>query len=159
MSTPGSEREHGFIDRFADHWSAGGGSRLEGLIAAYLLLDESDGVSASELSEQLHISSGSVSTYTRQLIDHGFVQRVRKTGERTHYFVMSTDVWAGFLAAEHEYLHKQYRLAEETLPLVREGGHAWERVRNMRDYMGWLIDARLSAGWERFKRERDGIAP
>lgn len=147
-----------FIARFADHWAGGGGSRIEGLIAGYLLLDESDGVSAEELATELGISRGSVSTYTRQLVGRGFVRRVRRPGERTHFFRMDGDVWAGFLAAEQAYLHDQRRLAQDTLPLVQEGGRSWERVRNMRDYMGWLIEARLPGEWERFKRERDDLA-
>jgi DNA-binding transcriptional regulator GbsR (MarR family) len=145
----------GFVERFADYWSAAGASRIEGLIAGYLLVDESDGVAPAELVEALGISRGSVSSYTRQLVDRGFVRRVRKRGDRSHYFVMDTDVWAGFLAAEQVYLHNQLRLAEETLPFVREGSLAWHRVRNMRDYMGWLVDARLGSEWDRFKRERD----
>ncbi len=146
------------VERFADHWVAGGASRIEGLIAGYLLFDESEGVSAAELSDELRISRGSVSSYTRQLVSRGFVQRVRKPGERSHFFVMSDDVWAGFLAAEQEYLHNQQRLAETALPLLNEGGRSWARVRNMRDYMGWLIEARLPGAWEQFKIERDDPA-
>lgn len=153
---PESKRD--VVERFADHWAGGGASRIEGLIAGYLLVDESEGVSAAELSEELGISRGSVSTYTRQLVERGFVLRVRKPGERTHFFVMGEDVWAGFLAAEQEYLHNQRRLAEATLPLVREDGRSWARVRNMRDYMGWLIEARLPGAWEQFKKERDDPA-
>ncbi|MBO1901460.1 MarR family transcriptional regulator [Leucobacter weissii] len=148
-----------FIERFADHWAAGGASRIEGRIAGYLLLDESRGVSAAELASELRVSRGAVSMYTRQLVGRGFVKRVRVPDVRTHFFVMDTDVWAGFLAAEQEYLRRQRRLAEETLPFVREGGRSWERVRNMRDYMGWLIDTRLPSEWERVKRERDAPAP
>ncbi|MBT0772526.1 MarR family transcriptional regulator [Kineosporia sp. J2-2] len=144
-----------FVERFADYWSATGASRIEGLIAGYLLVDESEGVSPSELATRLGISAGSVSSYTRALVERGFVRRVRRPGERSHFFVMDEDVWAGFLAREQEYLTNQRRLAEETLPLVREGGKAWERVRNMRDYMGWLIDSRLGGEWARFKAERD----
>ncbi|WOF22458.1 MarR family transcriptional regulator [Microbacterium betulae] len=144
-----------FVTRFADYWSASGASRIEGLIAGYLLVDESDGVRPDELVDALGVSRGSVSVYTRQLVDRGFVRRVRRPGDRAHYFVMDVDVWAGFLAAEQAYLENQRRLAEQTLTTVREGGRAWERVRNMRDYMGWLIEARLGEEWNRFKRERD----
>lgn len=146
------------MERFATYWAGTGASRIEGLIAGYLLIDESDGVSPGELVDALGISAGSVSTYTRALVDRGFVRRVRRPGDRSHYFVMDTDVWAGFLAAEQAYIDNQRRLAEETLPLMREGGLAWERVRNMRDYMGWLADAGLGDRWNRFKRERDSGA-
>jgi DNA-binding transcriptional ArsR family regulator len=159
MQSPAPGPRTEFVQRFADHWAGGGGSRIEGLIAGYLLADESDGVSAEELAEELGVSRGSVSTYTRQLVGRGFVRRVRRPGERAHYFLMDDDVWAGFLAAEQEYLRAQRRLAAETLPLVAEGGRSWQRIRNMRDYMGWLVEARLPGEWEQFKRERDAPAP
>ncbi len=145
-----------FVERFADHWAARGAPRIEGLIAGYLLVDDSAGVSAAELAERLGISAGSVSTYTRQLIKGGFISLVRKKGQRSHFYVMSDDVWAGFLAAEQEYLRNQQALAAELLPHVPEGGPSWRRVRNMRDYMTWLIDERLPETWEDIKAQRDG---
>lgn len=51
--TNGCGTKRSVVERFADHWAQTGGSRIEGLIAGYLLLDESDGVSAAQLSEEL----------------------------------------------------------------------------------------------------------
>lgn len=144
-----------FIDEFADYWSSSGASRIEGLIAGYLLIDESNGVSPQELAETLGISRGSVSTYTRALVERGFVRRIRKPGDRAHYFIMDDDVWAGFLATEQAYLRNQHQLAETTLPQVTPGSRAWNRVRNMRDYMGWLLAIELGQEWERVKAARD----
>ncbi|QSB06319.1 GbsR/MarR family transcriptional regulator [Natronoglycomyces albus] len=155
VASDGGTKVDQFVDRFAHLWAARGGSRVEGLIAGYLLIDESDGVKPSELAHRLSVSRGSVSTYTRKLAAQGFVRRVRKPGDRSHYFVMDEDVWAGFLEAEQTYLENQRRLAAETLPHVRQGSRAWERVRNMRDYMAWQADNRLGSEWIRFKAERD----
>ena len=155
MRDESAEHRTRFIERFADHWASSGASRIEGRIAGYLLLDDSEGVSAAELAEQLAISAGSVSTYTRRLVEAGFVRRSRTPGGRSHRFVMDTDVWAGFLAAEQDYLRNQRQLAESTLPFVESGGRTWERLRNMQDYMQWLIDARLPAKWARVKEQRD----
>lgn len=144
-----------FIDAFADFWSSSGASRIEGLIAGYLLIDESDGVSPQQLAETLGISRGSVSNYTRALVERGFVRRIRKPGDRAHYFMMDDDVWAGFLATEQAYLRNQHQLAETTLPQVTPGSRAWNRVRNMRDYMDWLLNIELGHQWEQVKAARD----
>lgn len=145
-----------FVERFADYWQTGGASRIEGRIAGYLLVDESGGVSADELARVLGTSRGSVSTYTRRLVARGFVQRVRRAGERAHYFVMADDVWGGFLDIEEEYLRSQRALAEEALARVDPESAAHVRVENMRDYMSWLLDNRkLGAEWKRFKTARD----
>lgn len=145
-----------FVERFADYWQTGGASRIEGRIAGYLLVDETGGVSADELARALGASRGSVSTYTRRLVARGFVQRVRRPGDRTHYFVMADDVWGGFLEIEEEYLRGQRRLAKEALRRVDPASPAYTRVANMHDYMAWLLDNRkLSAEWLRYKRRRD----
>ncbi len=60
---------------------------------------------------------------------------------------------------EHAYLENQRRLAAEALAHTDPDGPAYERVLNMRDYMGWIIDNRmLRSEWNRFKAERDGQA-
>lgn len=155
-ATPFSEW---FIERFADYWQTAGASRIEGRIAGYLLLSESPGVSAEELADALGASRGSVSTYTRRLVDRGFVRRVRRVGDRAHYFVMDADVWGGFLENEQNYLESQRQLATEALKHTDPTGPAHTRVLNMRDYMGWIIDNRmLGSEWTRFKAERDAAA-
>lgn len=148
-----------FVERFADYWQTSGASRIEGRIAGYLLVSDTTGVTADELAETLGASRGSVSTYTRRLVERGFVRRIRRAGDRAHYFVMAADVWGGFLTNEHDYLEQQRRLAEDALTQTTPGTPSHERVRNMRDYMAWIIDNRsLSSEWERFKRERDAAS-
>ncbi|WP_238559049.1 GbsR/MarR family transcriptional regulator [Rhodococcus rhodnii] len=145
-----------FVERFADYWQSTGASPIEGRIAGYLLLDESAGVSAAELASELGASRGSVSTYVRKLIDRGFVTLVRKPRDRTHYYRMDSDVWGRFLETEHTYLEKQRGLATQALAYTDPSGPAYARVRNMRDYMSWIIDNRmLPSEWNRFKSERD----
>lgn len=149
-----------FVEQFADYWQSGGASRIEGRIAGYLLVDESAGVSAEQLADALGASRGSVSTYTRKLVARGFVRRVRRPGDRTHYFVMDADVWGGFLENEQAYLRSQRTLAETALARVAPDSAAFRRVENMRDYMSWLLDHRtLSEEWAAFKAERDARRP
>lgn len=146
-----------FIERFADYWAIEGASRIEGRIAAYLLLDDSAGVSAAVISEELGVSRGSVSTITRRLESLGFIARVRVPGQRTMLHRMNPDVWGGFLERHQHYLRTQRDLAAHMLDRVPAGSPAHTRLENMRDYMGWLVDdARLPEAWARFKAERHG---
>lgn len=145
-----------FVERFSDYWQRRGSQRIEGRIAGYLLINDTPGVSAAELSEALGVSRGAVSNYTRRLVVRGFVRRVRKPGDRAHYFVMDADVWGGFLESEHTYLENQRALATDALAHVDPQSPAYQRVLNMRDYMGWIIDNRLlRSEWSKFKSERD----
>lgn len=149
-----------FIERFAAYWHSQALSRVEGRIVGHLLLDDSPGVSAADLAAAVGASRGSVSTYTRRLVDIGFVHRVRLPGDRSHYFVMAADVWGGFLDNEHAYLEHQRVLADTALTHMRPGGRAYERVRNMHDYMVWLLGfyGTLRAQWEGYKSARPPFA-
>ena len=145
-----------FVDRYAEYWASQGLSRIEGRLVGYLLLSDKPGVSAEELAEATGASRGSVSTYTRRLIEIGFVRRVRFAGDRSHYFVMDADVWGGFLDNEHTYLQRQRELATVALSFLGPGGRARERVGNMRDYMEWLLGyyGTLREEWEAHKAAR-----
>lgn len=147
----------GFIESFAEYWQSMGSSRVEGRIAAYLMVsDSAAGVSAEELAEATGVSRGSVSSYTQHLIAMGFVRLVRRPDDRAHYYLMDEDVWAGFLDKEQGYLRSQHALAARALARTSPGGPAHERIRNMRDYLGWLLEVQqLPAAWRRFKAERD----
>lgn len=162
--TTRAEFEPWFVDRFAGYWSSQGLSRIEGRIVGHLLISDAPGVTADELMEATGASRGSVSTYTRRLVEIGFVRSFRRPGDRTHYFVMDADVWGGFLDNEHAYLEKQRELSDVALSFTSPGGPAHVRLRNMHDYMVWLLGfyGTLREEWNRYKAARDatpGAAP
>lgn len=151
-----AELEPWFVERYAQYWSSQGLSVIEGRMVGHLLLSDSP-VSADELAVASGASRGSVSTYTRRLVEIGFVRRVRRPGDRSHYFVMDADVWGGFLENEHAYLVKQRELASTALALMPPSGPAHERIRNMHGYMEWLLGyyGTLRSEWTRHK---EGLA-
>lgn len=147
-----AELEPWFVDRYAEYWSSQGLSMIEGRMVGHLLLSDQP-VTAEELAGASGASRGSVSTYTRRLVEIGFVRRVRRPGDRTHYFVMDADVWGGFLDNEHAYLEKQRVLASTALALMPPSGPAHERIQNMHGYMEWLLGyyGTLRSEWARHK--------
>jgi DNA-binding transcriptional regulator GbsR (MarR family) len=66
-----------------------GASRMAGRIFAALLLDPAE-MSSGDLGGALGVSSGSVSTATRELIRLGLVERVGVPGERRDFFRANT---------------------------------------------------------------------
>lgn len=136
-----------FIEEFAAVWSRGGGARTAGLIAGYLLLDDSGLVTSAELSEELQISRGSVSTHTRDLLAAGFIRLRRQPHDRTRYFSMPEDVWESFLRHEQHYLEHQQALAARTLEKLSPDSPAYARVNNMERYMRWVAGLNLAQMW------------
>lgn len=136
-----------FIERFAAAWCSRGISRIEGLIAGYLLTDETGRVTSQELAENLGVSRGSISSYTRQLIAGGFITLRRIPGDRTHYFTTPVDVWGNFLVHEQDYLLAQRDLAATTLPHAEPGSKAHVRLEMMSRYMDWVSSLHLADMW------------
>ncbi len=136
-----------FIDSFADVWQKRGIPRMQGQIMAYLLLDETQRVTAGELSEELDISRGSVSMHIRALIRARMVHMTRHEGERSHFYSAGEDVWADFLVREQEFLQAQQKIATRMLDALPHDAPAARRVRNMEHYMRWAVSLDLPARW------------
>ncbi|MDO5700605.1 MAG: MarR family transcriptional regulator [Bowdeniella nasicola] len=144
-----SELRLNFATTFAKAWIDDGGSRIDGLIAGYLMLDNSGAVSALELVDALQVSRGSVSTHTRQLMARGIIRRIRKPGDRTHYFTIAEDLWLSLLQAKQEYFSCQLTLAEQVLSEVPEGTPAHRHLVEMARYMDWIHGLGLPGTWAR----------
>lgn len=86
-----SEPEGRFIEHLSILLEGLGESRMAGRIFAALLLSDSSETSSSELARTLGISHGSVSMATRDLLAHGFIERVGVPGERQAYFRIKSD--------------------------------------------------------------------
>src|SRR6266702_2142594 len=81
-----SRDERQFADDVGFFWESAGGTRMAGRVLGALLLADPPEMSSAQLTSFLGVSSGSVSTATRELIRPGLVQRVRMPGERQDYF-------------------------------------------------------------------------
>src|SRR5712664_2585436 len=69
-----------------------GFKRVMGRVWALLYL-RGDALSASDLCDQLSISSGAASMALSELEHWAVVRRIRKPGDRREYFEAETDIW------------------------------------------------------------------
>jgi len=84
-----------FVERFALVLSESGMERMPSRVFAYVLAEDADRYTASELAEGLGVSRAAISTATRTLVQAGLLAREREPGARVdHYRVYDDDVWA-----------------------------------------------------------------
>src|SRR5438093_12469313 len=69
-----------------------GFKRVMGRVWALLYL-RGDALSASDLCEQLSISSGAASMALSELEHCAVIRRIRKAGDRREYFEAETEIW------------------------------------------------------------------
>lgn len=140
-----------FIEDFADNWHDSGAARMEGRVMGYLLIAGSDRVSSAELTSELGIAAGAVSTATRALVEHGFARRHRLPGDRSHYFSAMDDVWGGFLTSERRWVFRMENVLDHASAELGLTGSARQRVLVAREYMRWLssYNQQMFADWRR----------
>lgn len=151
--------ERHFADELGYFWESAGGTRMAGRVLGALLLADPPEMSSSELSAFLGVSSGSISTATRELVRPGLVQRVRVPGERQDYFraAMGDSALPRFLQSRlaltrHliELLRRGQRLAVRKDPQVRQ------QLAEMREFYEFIEQeqAAIFRKWERRTRGR-----
>src|SRR5437773_2366938 len=86
------ERLHEAADAVGALMEFWGFKRVMGRVWALLYL-RGDELSASELCDQLSISSGAASMALSELEHWAVVRRIRRAGDRREYFEAETDVW------------------------------------------------------------------
>lgn len=148
--TPPGDVER-YIEEVGLFMERSGATRMFGRVLAWLLIAVPPLQTAEELMAALHVSRGAISTTVRQLMDAGFVERVRLPGQRRDYFRTTPEVWAQLLrpgVARYGHLRQ---LAERGLLLLRDQPpETRQRLEAMRD-LCIFIEQRLPtlfAEWE-----------
>ena len=151
------ESRSSLVEEMGLIWTELGSPRMQGRVLGYLMLSTADHVSAAELAQALHASTGSISTATKVLVDEGFIRRVALAGQRSLFYRAEDDVWGAFLATEARYLRRRQLFAERALEaLGPDDGSPRTRFLNMRDYHAWLAEHRHETheAWSTYKRRR-----
>src|SRR5882724_8409026 len=115
-----------------------GFKRVMGRVWALLYL-RGDELSASELCDQLSISSGAASMALSELEHWAVVRRIRRAGDRREYFEAETDVWKMISRV----------LRERELTQIERTLEVFERLRvdDIAERLGKLVDlARVGRG-------------
>src|SRR5204862_2749841 len=96
-----------------------GFKRVMGRVWALLYL-RGDALSASDLCEQLSISSGAASMALSELEHWAVIRRIRKAGNRREYFEAETDIWKMVSRVLRERELSQIERALEVFDRARE---------------------------------------
>ena len=122
-----------------------GFKRVMGRVWALLYL-RGDALSASDLCEQLSISSGAASMALADLEHWGVVRRIRRPGDRRDYFEAETDIWKMISRVLRERELVQIERALEVFERVREKLRSLavpgerSRLEDIAERLGKLVD-------------------
>ncbi|MER7128386.1 GbsR/MarR family transcriptional regulator [Streptosporangium saharense] len=137
--------------------TAGGLQRMTARVLAALIFSELPSLTMGELSESLGASAGTVSDAVKALGAVGLVERVPAPGSRRGHYRLPTGAWAALHSQQNAMVAAMLQAAEEGLAQSEPGGHAERRLREMRDFHGFLI-RELPRLMERWHSERNASA-
>jgi len=106
-----SPEQHIFIEKVGRWWEVVG-SRSAGRILGWLMICEPAPRSAAQLTEELQLSGGTVSTQTTVLERVGFLERVTFPGDRVTYYALPPNVWVELMKTESARIQEMKDLAD-----------------------------------------------
>ncbi len=116
--TGGDERR--FVEDLGLFFEALGQTRMAGRVLAALLLADPPDMSSQDLATYLSVSSGAISTSTRELIRLGLIHRVSIPGERRDYFRADVGTLPRLLRERLGVVRRMHELMERGEDLVRD---------------------------------------
>ena len=143
-----SEEQAAFVETMGRYWEGAGSTRVAGVIVGWLMVCEPAHQSAPDLVAALEVSTGSVSTQVRALINYGLVETITFRGDRTRYYQVREGAWLALMRGEEARMSALRAVADaamEVLPSTRP-----ERVTSLAD-----LAAVLSEEWPRIVARLD----
>ncbi|SCE67687.1 MarR family protein [Micromonospora viridifaciens] len=133
--------------------SQGGLQKATARVMAAFLFADSESVTATELTEQLGVSSGSVSGAIKMLSTVGLIERVPAPGSRREHYRLREGAWATLMSTQNGMVKSMFEAADQGIAAAGKDSPAARRLAEMRDFYGFMF-RELPALVERWRAER-----
>jgi DNA-binding transcriptional regulator GbsR (MarR family) len=135
------EKKKAFVDEASLVFEEQGHSRISGQILAWLHVCEPEAQSFSDLVKHLNVSKASISNMTRLLLQSGFIEKVRKPGERQTYFRLVDHAWCKVMERQIEIMSELRNIsAKYKNELASTGEGDIDRLNEMHDFYAFVTE-------------------
>jgi DNA-binding transcriptional regulator GbsR (MarR family) len=149
------------VDRFAQTLELSGMPRMAARVFAYVLAEDSDRYTATQLAEGLQVSPAAVSGALRYLLDARLLFREREPGNRSDLFrVYDDDVWRAIISARIPLLEHFITALDPAIDLLAPGSRGRRRMEETREFFRFMMreTANMLERWSVY-REQHLAAP
>lgn len=151
------------VERFAQTMEASGVPRMAARVFAYVLAEDSDRYTATELAEGLRVSPAAISGAVRYLLDTRLLFREREPGMRSDlYRVYDDDVWSAIMSARVPIMDQFIVGLDEAIELIGDDSRGVHRLRESREFFSFMqreMTEMLQRWTEHRKSLRTGSGP
>jgi DNA-binding transcriptional regulator GbsR (MarR family) len=128
------------VDRFAQTLELSGMPRMAARVFAYVLAEDSDRYTATQLAEGLQVSPAAVSGALRYLLDARLLFREREPGNRSDLFrVYDDDVWRAIISARIPLLEHFITALDPAIDLLAPGSRGRRRMEETREFFRFMM--------------------
>jgi len=130
-----------------------GMQRMIARVLAAFLFSDRESVTAGELAEQLGASAGSISAAIKMLRTVALIEPAPVPGSRRDHYWMRDDAWATLMTSQNAMITIMQEVAEAGLATIPEHSPAAARLRQMRDFYGYMLTelSTLIARWHQMQ--------
>lgn len=140
-SAPRDEELLRFVERFALILAENGMPRMAARVFAFVLADDADRYTATELAEGLRVSPAAISGAVRSLVQLGLLGKEREPGSRSDtYRVYDDDVWGAIARQRMPILDRWIEGLSDGLDQLEPNSRGWRRLRETQLYFEWVRD-------------------
>jgi DNA-binding transcriptional regulator GbsR (MarR family) len=144
------------VDRFAQTLELSGMPRMAARVFAYVLAEDSDRYTASQLAEGLRVSPAAVSGALRYLLDARLLFREREPGQRSDlYRVYDDDVWRAITSARIPLLEHFIEALDRAIELLKPSSPGRRRMEETREFFRFTIRemTEMLDRWSAYRKE------
>ncbi|WP_461059040.1 GbsR/MarR family transcriptional regulator [Streptomyces pseudoechinosporeus] len=116
----------------------GGMQRTTARVMTALLFSQSETMTATDLCEELRISSGAVSGAVKQLIPVGIIERVPAPGSRRDHYRFRKHAWATLMSNQNAMLAVMGDAAAEGIKAAGQDSVTGRRLHEMQDFYAFM---------------------
>ncbi|MFF7656586.1 GbsR/MarR family transcriptional regulator [Streptomyces sp. NPDC007983] len=125
-------------ERLALTLAQGGMQKTTARVMTALLFSQQETMTATDLCEELQISSGAVSGAVKQLIPTGMIERVPAPGSRRDHYRFREHAWATLMSSQNAMLAVMGDAAAEGLKGTGADSVAGRRLHEMQDFYAFM---------------------
>ena len=128
------------VDRFAQTLELSGMPRMAARVFAYVLAEDADRYTATQLAEGLQVSPAAVSGALRYLLDARLLFREREPGNRSDlYRVYDDDVWRVIVSARIPLIEHFVSALDPAIEMLQPGSRGRRRMEETREFFRFTI--------------------
>lgn len=135
------QKKKEFVEEASLIFEEQGHSRISGQILGWLHVCKPETQSFNDLVEHLNVSKASISNMTRLLMQAGFIEKVRISGDRQAYFKLVDHAWCKVTERHLEKMRQLRDLSAKYREVLgAEGEDDIERLNEMHDFYDFVTE-------------------